>query len=58
MPPDEHLPFKALLPGEANLPEIWPEPLPLVVTVLEKYTTWEEVADNLPDIEILKLCYT
>ena len=33
-PPAEHLAFTVKSKGEANLPEIWPEPLPIVVRTL------------------------
>ena len=40
--------------GEADFKEIWSEPLPDVVSVLNKYETYKEVSENLPDIEIIK----
>lgn len=52
-PPVEHLAFPIVTPGEADLPEIWAEPLPTVVQALEKYQSYQEVADNLPDIELV-----
>lgn len=52
-PPTERLAFQLNFTREANLPEIWAEPLPDVVTVLEKYTTWQEVQCHLPDVELL-----
>ena len=51
IPPTEQLAFPINFSEEANLPDIWSEPLPLVVSVLEKYSTWQEVQNNLPDIE-------
>ena len=54
MPPKEKLAFPINLKEEANLPEIWSEPLPVVVSVLEKYKTYEEVYYNLPDIELIQ----
>ena len=52
-PPTEQLAFLINFTQEADLPEIWSEPLPVVVSVLEKYATWQEVLINLPDIELL-----
>jgi hypothetical protein len=52
-PPIEQLAFNLITPGEADLPEIWPEPLPGVIAVLSRSTTYQEVADNLPDIELI-----
>lgn len=52
-PPIEKLAFSIITPGEADLPEIWAEPLPIVIDVLLKRTSYQEVADNLPDIELV-----
>jgi hypothetical protein len=52
-PPHERLAFATSLPGELNLPEIWPEPLPIVIMTLERCSTWQEVAEDLPDVQLL-----
>jgi hypothetical protein len=52
-PPIEKLAFPILSAGEVDLPEIWTEPLAVVVNVLEKYINYIDVANNLPDIEII-----
>ena len=52
-PPVEKLAFPIISEGEADLPEIWSEPLEVVVRVLEKSRTYLEVADNLPDVELI-----
>lgn len=52
-PPDEHLAFSVSERLEADLPEIWPEPLPLVVRALTAHKTVAEVYQNLPDIELI-----
>ena len=52
-PPVEKLAFPIAVEGEADLPEIWSEPLPVVTEVLTKCATYQEVADNLPDIELI-----
>lgn len=49
-PPTEKLAFSIVTKGEADLMEIWAEPLPVVVQVLEQYKTVQEVANNLPDV--------
>lgn len=54
IPPAERLAFPIIVKGEADLPEIWPEPIPQVVRVLKSSVSFQEVADNLPDIEIIK----
>ena len=51
-PPQEKLAFPINSRFEADLPEIWSEPLPIIVSVLEKYETYEDVYYNLPDIEL------
>ena len=53
-PPEEQLAFSLNFAQEADLPEIWPEPLPDVVSVLNQYDTWQQVQQNLPDIDLLK----
>ena len=52
-PPVEKLAFPIATLGEADLPEIWAEPLSAVTQTLEKYKTVQEVANNLPDIELV-----
>jgi len=53
-PPMEKLAFPIKVEGEADLPEIWPEPIPEVIQVLEGASTYREVAESLPDIELIK----
>lgn len=52
-PPTERLAFRPEGQGEADLPEIWSEPLPGVVTALRSYRTYEALAENLPDLVLL-----
>jgi len=52
-PPIERLAFTTTDKLEADLPEIWPAPLPCVTTVLNECCSYLEVNENLPDIEIL-----
>lgn len=51
-PPQENLAFPVIGTQERNLPEIWPEPLPQVITALTTHDTVEEVLENLPDIDL------
>lgn len=51
-PPKENLAFPILVEGEVDFSEIWSEPLSDVVSVLNQSKTYEEVANNLPDVEI------
>jgi hypothetical protein len=52
-PPVEKLAFSANSSLEADLPEIWAEPLVDVVKILMKSKTYSEVYNNLPDVEII-----
>ncbi len=52
-PPEEDLAFPVVIEGEADFSEIWAEPLPEVVSVLSNSKTFQEVFENLPDIEII-----
>lgn len=51
-PPKEKLAWIPEADGEMDLPEIWPDPLPVVVQCLKNNQGWQEVEANLPDIEI------
>lgn len=48
-PPREALAFPIVTPGEADLAEIWAEPLPIITECLTIHKTWQGVAENLPD---------
>jgi transglutaminase-like putative cysteine protease len=50
-PPVEKLAFPIIGPAEKDLPEILSKPMGQVVKVLTKYETFEQVHENLPDIE-------
>jgi len=54
-PPMENLAFPIITEGEMDLPGIYSEPLPEVVRALTENATFQDVADNLPDIDIRKL---
>jgi len=54
-PPIERLAFRPSLIGEADLPKIWPDPLPVVIQALRSYSTWDTLWENLPDIELLQV---
>lgn len=51
-PPQEALAFAIQEAHERDLPEIWAEPLQVVVEVLERYESYDQVLANLPDIEL------
>jgi transglutaminase-like putative cysteine protease len=52
-PPAERLAFAIRAQEERTLPEVWAEPLPVVVHALECYDTWDQVLANLPDVPLL-----
>lgn len=52
-PPIEKLAFLATYKLEADLPEIWAEPLRAVVDTLTSCKTYIEVYRNLPDVELI-----
>jgi transglutaminase-like putative cysteine protease len=57
-PPVERLAFRVERKGEADLPEIWPEPISIVVEALRTYKTCDALAANLPDIPLLPVLKT
>lgn len=52
-PPIEQLAFQLIADGEADLPEIWAEPLPSVVKSLRTYKTYDALSEHLPDVLLL-----
>lgn len=52
-PPKENLAYPIRFKGEKDLPEIWHEPLQVVIDVLESSKDYLEVAENLPDIYVI-----
>lgn len=52
-PPKEVLAFSIREQQECDLPEIWSEPLSVIVETLEKFNDVALIAENLPDVEIL-----
>jgi transglutaminase-like putative cysteine protease len=53
-PPTETLAFPIVGSSERDFPEIWAEPLSLIITALTQYETVEQVFDNLPDMEVIQ----
>ena len=52
-PPQEQLAFPLEWQGEADLPEIWAEPLPVVVESLRTHETYDALLADLPDIPLI-----
>lgn len=48
-PPVERLAFALVSDGECDLPEVWAEPHPSVIDVLEGHNTVDQVYAHLPD---------
>lgn len=53
-PPEECLAFSITDKSEIDLPEIWGDPLPSVIEVLQRHKTVDEVYNNLPDIQLIQ----
>ncbi len=53
-PPKEILPYSVRDANERDLPEIWEEPLPLIINVLETFPDTDGVYQNLPDVALLE----
>jgi transglutaminase-like putative cysteine protease len=51
-PPNERLAFAIEQPGEADLPGVYPDPLPIVVMALQAAPTTDALACNLPDLVV------
>ena len=50
-PPREQLAYTIKIPGEVDRDRIFPEPLPIVVATLQRYSHLNQLLDNLPDLE-------
>ncbi|MBD2091088.1 transglutaminase family protein [Microcoleus sp. FACHB-1515] len=48
-PPHEQLAYRADQPGEVDFPEIFAQPLAIVVNALQMHQTLEAILQNLPD---------
>ena len=51
-PPVERLAFTVRLAGERDLPEVWPDPLPVVVQTLRAHTRADILGKHLPDLAL------
>lgn len=51
-PPNEQLAFPIVSVGEYDLPDLYVEPLAVVVSALTEHSTIQAVAENLPDEDI------
>lgn len=49
IPPVEYLAFHPALEGEKDFPEVWADPMPEVVQALRSYSTYDSLAEHLPD---------
>lgn len=54
-PPAEQLAWPVSEPGEINLPEVWSEPLPVIVKYLHENDSLTDAIRNLPDIELVNI---
>jgi transglutaminase-like putative cysteine protease len=51
-PPLERLAYAIQRPGEADLPEVWSDPLPEVVDALRRHTSATALWEDLPDLPL------
>ncbi len=51
-PPIEQLAFRIRAPGEANVPALFADPLPVIVAALRSHSTMAELWNNLPDLDL------
>jgi transglutaminase-like putative cysteine protease len=49
-PPKEQLAFDIKELQEQDLPEIWAKPMTVIINTLERYSSVDEVYENLPDL--------
>jgi transglutaminase-like putative cysteine protease len=54
-PPGEHLAFAVQHEGEADLPEVWPDALPIVVDALRSAESTSALCTRLPDIALARV---
>lgn len=52
-PPAEKIAYPITVKGEADLQEIWAEPLAVVVEVLTSSVNFQDVANKLPDVDLI-----
>jgi transglutaminase-like putative cysteine protease len=52
VPPVEQLAFAVNDVGEANLPGVWADPLPIVVSALRANHSYDALLNNLPDLQL------
>jgi len=52
VPPIEKLAFSITMPGEADLPEVWSDPLSIVVEALMAHASAAELWEALPDLPL------
>ncbi len=51
-PPREQLAWPIKVSGEGDLPGVYSDPLPEIVSLLNSHATWRGVRDNLPDTAV------
>ncbi|MEO0803517.1 MAG: transglutaminase family protein [Cyanobacteria bacterium J06642_2] len=54
-PPVEQLAYQLQFPEEADFSNIFATPLPVVVTALQTYSTWDALLNELPDVPLTEL---
>jgi hypothetical protein len=54
LPRVSRLAWPGIEKGEMNFPEIWSDPLPIVVDCLRNNQGWEAVKGGLPDVAVIE----
>ncbi|MDJ0902771.1 MAG: transglutaminase-like domain-containing protein [Xenococcus sp. MO_188.B8] len=54
VPPKEQLAYKLNFPEEIDFQQVFSEPLPEIIQALQTYNTWQELLNNLPDLEFFE----
>ena len=54
-PPQEQLAFSLIFAEEFDCKKVFDAPLPIVISALRTYSTWEELLQNLPDLKLAEI---
>ena len=54
-PPQEQLAFPLIFAEEFDCKTVFAAPLPIIVSALQAYSTWDALLNNLPDLQLAEL---
>ena len=55
IPPQEKLAFPLVFAEEFDCTTVFAAPLPIIVSALQAYSTWDALLNNLPDLQLAEL---